>query len=220
MVEDLKLAVLYSNGKDSCYSTLLSLLSGKEIKCLITLIPAEDSLMFHNPFTDKIEEIKKFLPFPIIIKKCTNENELSVLKEVIAECIEKFQINGIVTGAINSDYQRMRINFVCEELNLPVFSFLWKKPYKTILEEEVSWLKFVIVKIMCEGLKKDLIGKIITKEDLKELLFQKMFNPVFEGGEAETFTLYAPFFEKEIKIKNKRVLEIDRYIYSLDGELE
>ncbi|MEM1988529.1 MAG: diphthine--ammonia ligase [Candidatus Woesearchaeota archaeon] len=218
-MEDQKLAVLYSNGKDSSFSTLLSMLSGKEVRCLITLIPSKESMMFHNPFTEQIEKLKEHITFPILYKECNDNNELIILKELLIEAKEKFKINGIVTGAIASDYQRMRINFIAEELNLPVFSFLWHKPYELILEEESSWLKFTIVKIMCYGIDEKLVGKIITKDDIKTLLNQKIFNPVFEGGEAETFTIYAPYFKKEIKFKSKKVVKIDNYTYELVSEL-
>ena len=56
-----------------------------------------------------------------------------------------------------------------------------------------------------DGLDKSWIGKKISYQEIDELeqLSNKFqFNLNFEGGEAETFVINCPLFEKSIKITN------------------
>ena len=49
-MKKLKLAVLFSGGKDSCYALYLAQKQGHEIKCLVSMFSENpDSFMFHYP---------------------------------------------------------------------------------------------------------------------------------------------------------------------------
>lgn len=49
-------------------------------------------------------------------------------------------INAVSSGAIASDYQRMRVESVCSRLGLVSLAFLWKQDQITLFEEMVSLL--------------------------------------------------------------------------------
>ena len=66
------------------------------------------------------------------------EEELVDLKEVLQHSKEKYGIEGIVTGALASVYQAVRIQTVCDDLNLWCFNPLWQLPQKTLLRELLS----------------------------------------------------------------------------------
>ncbi len=218
MCEELNIGALVSGGKDSIYALTLTLLSGKKVSCLINLLPKEDSWMFHHPYSDKVELIAKALGLPVITRKIESDDELLDLKSILDEAKKRFGINAIVTGAIASEYQRMRINLIAEELNLRVFSPLWHKDFEQLLREESMYLDVIIVKIMSEGLKHEILGKIIKEKEVEEILKAKLINPVFEGGEAETFCIYAPFYRKKIKLKNPKIISTSEYEAYLDAE--
>ena len=66
-----------------------------------------------------------------------------------------------------------------------------------------SGFEFLISSISCDGLDASWIGKIITKDNLAELIQKSeksKFNLSFEGGEAETFVINCPIFSNPIKI--------------------
>ncbi len=217
-----RLCALISGGKDSVYATTLAKISGRKISCGLCLVPKEDSWMFHIPFTKNIETIEKVLDFPILKIKTEGkkEEELNDLKEGLTILKEKYRITGVVTGAISSEYQRMRINKVCQELGLTNYSPLWHKDYKQLLLEESQYLDFTIVKIAGEGLKKEWLGRTVKDDIVVDILNSELINPVFEGGEAETLVLDAPIFKKKIVLKNKQIIEHSEYDIELKARLE
>ncbi len=216
-----RLCSLISGGKDSIYATYIALLNSRDIVCALSMIPKSDSWMFHVPFINQIDIFQEATNIPLIKIETSGkkEEELKELKRGLLLAKQKYKIDGIITGAIASEYQRMRINMICNELNLDVFSPLWHKSYVNLLKEESNILEFTIVKIAGEGLKKEWLGKVVKEDIVEEILNSKIINPVFEGGEAETLSLNAPFFKKKIKITNQKIIAEGPYNYSLKGTL-
>src|SRR3990167_4493874 len=108
----MKLGVLFSGGKDSTFATWLAKKEGYEISCLISIVSDnKESYMFHTPAIEKTEVQARSMNIPIILQKTEGkkEKELEDLKEAIKKAKEKYEIQGIVTGAIQSVYQASRI---------------------------------------------------------------------------------------------------------------
>lgn len=203
-----RICSLFSGGKDSTYALHWALLKGFQVVCLLTLQPKrEDSWMFHRPGVELTKLQAKALGIPLIYAYTSGikDEELEDLKRGLKEAIKVYSIEGIVTGALLSDYQRMAIGMLCEELSLKTFSPLWRKnqeEYMRALVEE--GFKFTITSINTFGLSSDFIGKIVSLSDVEKIitLAKKYgFNPAFEGGEAETLVLDAPLFKKSLKIE-------------------
>ena len=51
---------------------------------------------------------------------------------------EKYKIQGIVTGAVESVYQSSRIQKICDKLKLECFNPLWKKEQFELLEDLIK----------------------------------------------------------------------------------
>ena len=43
------------------------------------------------------------------------------------------QVSGVSSGAIASDYQRLRVENVCARLNLASLAYMWHQPQKKLL---------------------------------------------------------------------------------------
>ncbi len=218
---ELNAAILLSGGKDSVYAFHLAKISGFSIKCLIKLVPeSNESMMFHHPFTKEID-FGKVLGVPLIdVPLSQNDDELAKLKEGLAKAKSLYNINYVITGAIASEYQRMRINFICEELNLKTLSPLWHKDQKRIIEEQVDVMKVQVVSITAFGLDKNLLDKPLSKEDLDKINQSKyVTNKAFEGGEAETLVLDAPEYKYSIEIKDKKIFSESENQHYLNGEI-
>lgn len=204
----MKLAALFSGGKDSCLAMHYAM-QEHEIVCLITMLSANDeSYMFHVPNIEFAEVQAEAIGLPIILKKTpgVKEEELKELKQAIIEAKEKYFIEGIITGAIRSVYQASRIQKICDELELKCFNPLWMRNQTDILNELIKLnFKVIISGVFAYPFDESFLGKVIDEEMIKKLLVFKekyKINEAGEGGEIETTVLSAPFFKKEIVVKD------------------
>jgi len=113
------------------------------------------------------------------------------------------EIEGVSVGAILSNFQRVRVESVCNRLNLTAFAFLWRIEQPKILRDMIdSHLTAVLVKVAAIGLDASHLNK--TLGDLYDYfmtLLDKYGNNVCgEGGEYETFTIDCPLFSKRIVV--------------------
>jgi len=115
----MKIAVLFSGGKDSCYSAYLAKKKGYELVCLITVYSDnQESYMFHTPSVKKTKKQAEVMNLPLVIQKTKGEKEeeLKDLKNAISIAKEKYGINTLVTGALHSEYQASRIQKIWTRL--------------------------------------------------------------------------------------------------------
>jgi diphthine-ammonia ligase len=208
----MKLGVLFSSGKDSCYATYL-MKKKHEISCLITIKSKNpDSFMFHTANIDITKLQAKSMQIPLItqITKGKKEEELKDLEKAIKKAIKKYKIQGIVTGALFSNYQKQRIEKIAKKLDLKTFSPLWHKDQEKELKEIIN-NKFEIIfsQIAGEGLDPSWLKRKITNKDienLKKINKKNKINIAGEGGEYESLVLDCPLFKKKIKILKSKII--------------
>ncbi|RMD58550.1 diphthine--ammonia ligase [Candidatus Woesearchaeota archaeon] len=202
----MRLAVLYSGGKDSTLA-LMRAMELHEPVCLISVISENPhSYMYHTPNIDMTALQSRALGLPLVSvdTKGEKEYELEDLKRVARLAKEKYQIDGIVTGAVRSTYQASRVQRVCHSLDLWCFNPLWLKDQEELLKEVVrSGISAIISSVAAESLDESFLGKRIDDRmvaRLVELSRSKGINPAGEGGEFESTVLDAPVFKKRIEI--------------------
>lgn len=203
--ENEKLACLFSGGKDSVLVLHIMHNMNYNISCLVTIDSQnKDSYMYHTPTINLVDLQSKALEIPLIIVKTKGkkEQELSALKKALQTAKKKYNINGVVTGALYSTYQRDRIEKISDELGLKVFSPLWHKIQSEEVKELINLgIKAIITKVAASGLNKSFLGKTLNNELLHKLnSLTVKINVAGEGGEYETFVLDAPLFKKKIEI--------------------
>jgi len=201
-----RLGVLFSGGKDSVYA-MYKAMQEHDIVCLITVVSKNpESFMFHTPNIELTEIQSKALDIPIIsiVSSGIKEKELDDLKEVINRTIKKFNIDGIVTGSVESVYQSTRIQKICNELNIWCFNPIWLIDQIDLLEKMVEkGFRIIITGVFAQPFDKKWLGREIdyeTIQDLKDLANKYDINPAGEGGEIETFVIDGPIFKKKIEI--------------------
>jgi ABC transporter with metal-binding/Fe-S-binding domain ATP-binding protein len=204
----MKLASLWSGGKDSAYATYLALKEGHEIDALVTIFPEkEDSWMFHYPCIKLTKLQAKAIGIKQIVKKTKGEKEKEL--EDLKKVLSGIKVGGIVSGAIASNYQKSRIDKICDELKLKHISPLWQKNQEKVLEEEIqAGFEIIITGVFAEGFDKTWLGRKIDDEAKKELLELKRKFGISvggEGGEYESFVEYCPLFKKRIEILNSEI---------------
>ena len=206
----MKLAALFSGGKDSTYAIYLAKKLGHSVDVLLTLHPnSSKSHLLHYPnikFTSLQSESMKI---PQLIEKTTSDdsqNESKKLNSLVSLAKEKYSIEGIVHGGILSKYQKDNFSIVCEQNQLEVISPLWNKNSESYMKELLDEkFEYIISTVSSDGLNDSWLGKIVDEnglDDLKKLHKKFGFNLNFEGGEAETFVLNCPLFEKPLLIQD------------------
>jgi len=168
----------------------------------------KESYMFHTPSIDKTKEQAKAMDLPLMIKKTKGkkEEELEDLEEAIKDAIDKYRIEGIITGAIKSVYQASRIQKICDKLNIKCVNPLWQTNELNYLNDLIKdKFKVIIVGVFAYPLDQSWLGREIDSmfiEDVKKMNEKYKIHPAGEGGEFETFVLDCPLFNKPLKIKS------------------
>ncbi len=223
----MKAGVLFSGGKDSCYSAYLAKKQGYELACLISVFSEnKESYMFHTPSIEKTKQQAQVMDIPLLIQKTKGEKEkeLEDLEKAIKLSKEKYEVDTIVTGALHSVYQALRIQKICDKLGLKCFNPLWHKDEVKYLEELIeNNFKVVIVGVFAYPLGQSWLGKIIDKDfiDKVQILKEKYkIHPAGEGGEFETFVVNCPLFKEELKVKSFRDISTGENSWTRDIELE
>jgi len=203
----MKLAVLFSGGKDSCFACYKAM-KDNEVVCLITLISKNpDSYMFHTPNINlaKVQAQAIGLPLLALDTEGKKEEELNDLEKSIEIAKEKYGVEGIVTGAVQSVYQSSRIQKICDKLNLKCVNPLWQINLKEYMQEFIhSGFKAIISGVFSQPFDESWLGKFIDEKTLEELIkISEKFSISIagEGGEFETFVFDGPIFKKRIEIK-------------------
>jgi asparagine synthase (glutamine-hydrolysing) len=208
LTERKKIAALFSGGKDSCLALWKVQQQGFSVECLVSIIPENpDSFMYHKPNEKILRLQSKALGIPLLVKqtKGEKEKELKELKLALAEAKKKYRIEGVVCGALHSEYQTKRVQEICDALGLFLLSPLWHMgQLEELLELANSGFSFIFTKVAALGLGGEWLGKPITHTEVIALqaLNQKHgFNVAGEGGEYESLVLDAPNFKKRLLIK-------------------
>ncbi|MEW5841514.1 diphthine--ammonia ligase [Nitrososphaera sp.] len=209
----MKLAALYSGGKDSTYSIYRAKEMGHSVECLITMHPvADDSALFHYPnswITGYQAEAMQIPMLAFQVKgKGSKEDELAALDAAVAQAKRLYSIEGVVSGGISSVFQKQAFESACARHGLASISPLWgADPEKYMAELLDKKFEIVVVGVSAMGLGREWLGRTIGRaelEELKKLSKKYGFNLTFEGGEAETLVTNCPLFQKRVVIKKAR----------------
>lgn len=210
-----RLGALVSGGKDSLYAMYVMHRQNYTIDCLITLKSKNpDSYMFHTPAIDLVSLQAESLHIPLVWAETEGkkEHELADLRQALVQAKELHRIDGVVTGALYSTYQRNRILRVCESLGLKMHSPLWHLDQESEMRQLLSeGFKIIMTAVAAQGLDASWLGRPIASKDVDSLvrLHEKYrLNVAGEGGEFETLVLYMPMFNKRLRInKQEKIME-------------
>ncbi len=204
----MKLAALFSGGKDSTYSIYLAKNQGHDIKCLVSIFPKSDeSHLLHHPNLKWTSLQSESMGIPQLIIDSQSEDaneEIEIMKKILQQAKNEFEIEGIVHGGIKSQFQKDKFKNICTTLDLELISPLWDlNPLDYMNDLTSANFDYIIVSVSSDGLDDSWLGKKIEASDIINLqsLSKKFgFNLNFEGGEAETFVTNCPLFSDSIEI--------------------
>lgn len=208
----LRLGVLFSTGKDSSYALYVMRKRNYDVNCLITMQSENlDSYMFHTPAVELAHLQAESLDIPIVMgyTKGHEEEELEDLAATLKTAQEQHQIDGVITGALYSNYQRQRIEKICDSIGMKCYSPLWhidqEQEMRQLLREG---FEVILTSYAAYGLDASWLGRPLTEKDvdrLVELNKDLGINIAGEGGEFESFIAWMPGFAKRISLQKTTI---------------
>ena len=210
----MKVAALFSGGKDSTYSIYKVREMGHDVKCLVTVFPkSSNSHLLHFSTIELTKLQSKTLRIPQVILTLNSDElveEMNALEMLLEKAKQDFQIEGLVHGGISSEFQKKCFEKICKKIGLKIITPLWKIDAREYMNDLIdSKFKFILTSVSSGGINDTWLGKIISADDISELdkLSNKYgFNLNFEGGEAETFVVDCPLYSHPIKIKKSKTV--------------
>jgi len=203
----LRLAALFSGGKDSTYAAHLASLLGHDVVYLVTMLPVrDDSWMFHTVNIGLAPLVAQAMGIESVVVETSGEKEaeLQDLKPAIAG----LNVDGLVTGVIASSYQRSRVDRICSELEIEHVAPLWGRESSELVNEMIAnGMSIIVTAVAAMGLDENWLGRTLDENTLKELtsLSERYGVDVCgEGGEMETLVLDAPWFESRLELLRTR----------------
>lgn len=225
-----RVIVLHSGGKDSTYAAWWAQMKGWEIAaCCTVLVDSDDSMMFQtdSSWISGLQSSAMGCAWLPVVSAGEPETEVSdllqglhsgVSREAVEGWFEKRGINapefvngvedswdGIVVGALRSDYQKTRIERLGAELGVSVHTPLWHHDGRRHMTDIVSHgFEVMMVSVSSDGLDSSWLGRVLDHGSLKELISlseKHRFHPDGEGGEFETLVLSGPHMSGKILLE-------------------
>ena len=199
----MKLASLYSGGKDSTFSMYLAEQMGHDVPIMVNIVPEDRaSWIFHTPNLGAVPAMAEAMGKELVTARSTGTEEGDM--EGLRKALENLDIDGVITGAVWSDYQWDRMNLVCGDLGLKVVSPMWRKDQDMLMESLIdSGIVAVIVGCFAEGFDESWLGRKLDMEaldDLRKLRDRYGISVMGEGGEYESMTIDSPMHRYPLEI--------------------
>ncbi len=205
----MKVAALFSGGKDSTYAIHLAQQRGWDVSILVSMFPdADDSYMFHVPNIHLTPMLAEAMNVDFLKRQTSGEKEREL--EDLKEALASLEVDGVITGAIASVYQASRVDRICFELGLRSFNPLWRWDQRAVLDGQVgAGFKVMVVGVYADGLDEDWLGRILDDDaiaELEKIAVEKGINISGEGGEFETLVVDGPNFLKRLEILDSKIV--------------
>ena len=175
---------------------------GHNVEYIVNIVPdSGDSMIFHVPNTNMVPLLAEAMGKRLVTSATEGKEEDDM--KALYNALKDLDIEGVVTGAVWSDYQWGRINTICGDLGLFCFAPLWRKDQDTVMNELIdSEISAVIVGVYADGLDEKWLGRNVrdSYEELKAVRSKNRISVIGEGGEYETLTLDSPMQSSRLVI--------------------
>ncbi|AGB15826.1 universal archaeal metal-binding-domain/4Fe-4S-binding-domain containing ABC transporter, ATP-binding protein [Halovivax ruber XH-70] len=211
---------LFSGGKDSSYALYLALERGIDVDRLLTIHPEGDSYMYHVPATELATLAADSIgirsldvhPDSFETEEATDsgtqgDREVEPLETALRSLAADTAggIAGLVVGAVESEYQRERVERLCTEFDCELFAPLWQADPRALATDMLAAdFEIVIVQVAAHGLDESWLGRPLDHaaiDELETLADSHGVHLLGEGGEFETMVLDAPHMDRRLDIE-------------------
>ena len=208
---------LFSGGKDSSWALYSALESDRPVSRLLTVHPPEESYMYHVPATDLARLAAESIGIELVEVESGVETtnvtdsgaqgdaELAVLERALLDLAGEIGVDGIVAGAVESEFQTSRIEAMAARLGVKTYTPLWRRDPRSLADAMIEvGFEIRIVQVAAAGLDESWLGRTLDREALDELIALNERYGVHilgEGGEFETLVTDGPHMGRRIGIE-------------------
>ena len=133
----MRLASLFSGGKDSAFSLYVAEQMGHEVPYVVNILPEEkESWLFHVPNVSCVPQMAEAMGKELVVGRSRGSEDSDM--EGLRQALDGLDVDGVVSGAVWSDYQWDRMNIICGDLGLKFVAPMWRKDQDLLLDEIVS----------------------------------------------------------------------------------
>ncbi len=204
----MRVVVLSSGGKDSAAAWWWAMCRGWDVVALVTVtITSDDSPMFQIPSTHLVEQQAALAGLPWVNVRTPGETPTDI--EDLEKALSSLPIDGFVSGALRSDYQKSRLERMAERLGIKSWTPLWHQSGLHHLKQMIEHgFEIVITGVSAEGLDEQWLGHTLTEssfERLQSLAERYRFHVEGEGGEYETLVVAGPHMDGRLEVEGEVV---------------
>jgi predicted ATP pyrophosphatase (TIGR00289 family) len=159
-------------------------------------------MMFHWPNIHLTPLLAKAMGKPHVMIQGTGKPELEV--EELGEALRPLGVDGIISGAVASEYQRTRLERMGHKLGIKTWTPLWHKdPLLLLRGLRSAGFRAVVSGCFAEGFDESWLGRALDEPaiaDLAKLQGTKRIHPGGEGGEYESLVLEGPRWSSRVEL--------------------
>ncbi|MDD5561309.1 MAG: diphthine--ammonia ligase [Candidatus Omnitrophica bacterium] len=206
----MKVAGLWSAGKDSCFACYKAISMGHDLSVLFNFTdPKGEKSLSHGLLASIIFRQAELVGIPMAQKAMPDARKAyrEEFKRLIRIWQKKAGIRGIVFGDIYLQEHKDWIDALCREAEVEPIMPLWGKDTKELALEIIdSGFKAVVVAVKADLLGKEWLGRIMDRKFIEEL--KPEIDPCGEKGEFHTLVVDGPLFREPIRVlETQPVLE-------------
>lgn len=212
----MKIAILYSGGKDSTFAIDYAKEKGWQIEYLLSIKPTRtDCFLFHFATVEHTPVIAKILGLKHHLLTC-DVADPEKEAEIVKNFVKQNPVDAVVLGGTGLQLTQIKsIQKALMPFGIEVFAAHAGLEHDDVMREMLKkGYRFMITQYAVDGLNTDWLGRELTKENMEKLfeLSKKYgFHAGGEGGHFDTFTIDGPIFGKRMEIiESEKVME-DKY---------
>ena len=214
---------LFSGGKDSSWALYRALEVGLSVSRLLTVHPSPGSYLYHVPATRLAGLAAESIGLPLVEIDAGDlgaddpavaadagtqgDRELEALEAALREMNAETPIEGVIAGAIESEFQTSRIEGMCDRLDIGLFAPLWRREPRDLAPAMCdAGLEIRVLQVAARGLDASWLGRTLDREAFEEL---EALNEAYgvhvmgEGGEFETLVTDGPHMSRRIELESE-----------------
>jgi len=205
-----RVLALLSGGKDSVCAVETARGFGWDVVAALVMVPAaDDAWMFHTPNLAVVRGVAQCLDLPLLEWAAPEgpAEEVAALEQALACAKRFFNLDGIVSGALASEYQRTRLDAIGHRLGLATFAPLWhKEPAAYVRSLLLGGYDIRFSRVAAGGIPNDWAAQAVDEGKVQAIIRSPQRPHVAgEGGEYETLVLDAPCYSRRIVVTSGRV---------------
>lgn len=207
-----KFIMSYSCGKDSTLALYRMIKKGHTpAALLITIDERVCRSWFHGVPERLLRDVSKSLDIPLILVTSKGDDYAEVFTEALIKAKRNLEIDACVYGDIDLEEHRKWCTERCLEAGIDAIFPLWQENRESLVYEFIdSGFKTVIKNVKLECMGEDFLGKVLTKEVVKEIK-ETGSDACGENGEYHSFVFDGPIFNYPIKFDSLGVIKNDTH---------